>query len=763
MSPAGSTIAELLAAADPPDAQGPTGLLSVAGDHSLDVARALISEGSHVFVASANPQFTAEPPAKPDREFDFPTGWTTDSPAVSHLKPWRAKQRQALYMRTGGLFDCPDVDVKHGAVVDVQRERLQTLGIVIYGESETPTGGAHFYVISTGLKSGASRAGGVDWQARGKGVYLPGTQRPYYRNTTCDTYRWVQPLDIARALDDRQSADFMAEQEQAIRAYLLGMGIVPAAADGSVAAGEVFMAERLKIDVVKLQSAVPTVWNAICDKAGWEVGRRSEQFHFIVCEAHRHNVPLGEVLTLMHAWNEHSQKYVGRSDVEVMRSWEKAKADEAKKAAAANSSPVAAVTAVGGGTDAQGLIDAVGAADWLEQGPAVDRPSTWALIDEQTKVSFLDGTYEPIEPTIGLMDNGRYLFYRGETHTIAGDSGSGKSLIAQCLCVEVMSAGERVLYLDFESRPAAVTQRMMELGSTREQYLTLFDYAGKVESGLLATADREQFRYLLTREYALCIIDGYSAAERLLIPGTADLDVKAGQFHELLPQRIAARTGAAVIMVDHVTKSRVGRNGYQVGSFNKKGVLGGTLLLVEPEVKPRKSTAGQPARGTVRGWLAKDRPGGVSPHMPDEETRGLHEGTQNAGLFTFTARADGTTQMHICAPLNGDQVAAEQARWAAEHARACRDRIMWLLTDSPMAPGISEDGLTVGEVRQACGKQSDGSPGFRAGDVTMQLGQLIADGLVEMSKGSRGSKMHKAIRPAESVESLEQVSDQLEL
>ena len=762
MSPAG--LAELLAAADPPDAQGPPGLLSLAGDDSLDVARELIAAGSHVFVAAANPQFTAEPPAKPDHEFQFPTGWTTDSPAVSHLKPWRVKQRQALYMRTGGLFDCSDVDVKNGAVVDVQRERLQTLGVVIYGEVETPsrgpdkTGGAHFYVLSTGLASGATRAGGVDWQARGKGVYLPGTQRPYYRNSGCDTYRWVQPLDIARALDDRQDPDFVAEQEQAIRAYLLGLGIVPAAADGSVAAGEVFMAERVKMSpdaVVKLRSAVPTVFDALGDRSGWEVGRRSHQFHFIVCEAYRHNVPLGEVLTLMHAWTQHSQKYVGRSDVEVMRSIANMKKDEAKKAAAAAaSSPVAAVTAVSGGTDAQGLIDAVGAAaDWLEQAPAVDRPSTWALIDEQTKLSFLDGTYEPIEPTIGLMDNGRYLFYRGETHTIAGDSGSGKSLIAQCLCVEVMSAGERVLYLDFESRPAAVTQRMMELGTTREQYLSLFDYAGKVESGLLATADREQFRYLLTREYALCIIDGYSAAERLLIPGTADLDVKAGQFHELLPQRIAAQTGAAVIMVDHVTKSRTGRNGYQVGSFNKKGVLGGTLLLVEPEVKPRKTTAAQPARGTVRGWLAKDRPGGVSPHMPDEETRGFHEGTQNAGLFQFSARDDGTTQMHICAPLNSEQVAAEQARWVAEQARACRARIMWLLTDSPMAPAVSDAGLSVNDVKKSV-------EGFREALVSMQLAQLVSDGLVEVSKGPRGSRMHKAVRPAESVES---VSDQLEL
>ena len=317
-----------------------------------------------------------------------------------------------------------------------------------------------------------------------------------------------------------------------------------------------------------------------------------------------------------------------------------------------------------------------------------------------------------------------------------------------------MSAGERVLYLDFESRPAAVTQRMMELGTTREQYLTLFDYAGKVESGLHpGSIDREKFRYLLTREYALCIIDGYSAAERLLIPGTADLDVKAGQFHELLPQQIAARTGAAVIMVDHVTKSRTGRNGYQVGSFNKKGVLGGTLLLVEPEVKPRKTTAAQPARGTVRGWLAKDRPGGVSPHMPDEETRGCHEGTQNAGLFQFSARDDGTTQMHICAPLNSDQVAAEQARWVAEQARACRDRIMALLTDSPMAPGISDAGLGTNEIRQHC-------EGFRGTHVSMQLAQLIADGLVEVSKGARGAKLHKAIRPAESVDS---VSDQLEL
>ena len=79
-----------------------------------------------------------------------------------------------------------------------------------------------------------------------------------------------------------------------------------------------------------------------------------------------------------------------------------------------------------------------------------------------------------------------------------------------------------------------------------------------------------------------------------------------------------------------------------------------------------------------------------------------------------------------------------------------------------MAPAVSDAGLGTNEIRQACGKQDD-FPGSRAIDVTMQLAQLVTDGLVEVSKGPRGSKMHKAIRPAESVESLEQVSDQLEV
>ena len=73
-----------------------------------------------------------------------------------------------------------------------------------------------------------------------------------------------------------------------------------------------------------------------------------------------------------------------------------------------------------------------------------------------------------------------------------------------------------------------------------------------------------------------------------------------------------------------------------------------------------------------------------------------------------------------------------------------------------MAPGISDDGLKVNEIKKLV-------EGFREALIAMQLAQLVADGLVEVSKGPRGSKMHKAVRPAESVESVEQVSDQLEL
>ena len=52
--------------------------------------------------------------------------------------------------------------------------------------------------------------------------------------------------------------------------------------------------------------------------------------------------------------------------------------------------------------------------------------------------------------------------YPGLTHSVHGESESGKSLIVQAECARLVNAGQRVLYLDFESDQQSVLDRLRQ-------------------------------------------------------------------------------------------------------------------------------------------------------------------------------------------------------------------------------------------------------------------------------------------------------------
>ncbi len=88
---------------------------------------------------------------------------------------------------------------------------------------------------------------------------------------------------------------------------------------------------------------------------------------------------------------------------------------------------------------------------------------SWARID---LTSYLDGTRQPVQPNMFTRTDGVSLIYPGLLHSFHGESESCKSMIAQSLCAKLINEGHKVLYLDFESDEAAVTDRLLQLGAT---------------------------------------------------------------------------------------------------------------------------------------------------------------------------------------------------------------------------------------------------------------------------------------------------------
>jgi len=614
---------------------------AAAAGHAL--ALTLIDYGVPVIVLTQGRQT----PVNKDNEWIWAdiAGWQSFTADLSHLRRWT--QDKGLAMITGHGLDGIDVDSKHGADVAVERARLLSHGVHILGETRTPSGGAHFYVHSSGnattnggkvSEDGSgidTRMGLPDGESRGL-LYLPGTRRPIYGGKG---YTWVQPLDLLEWQAHTRDLPFMDRQRAAITAYVTEIG---ALRTGDPVHGADVAPEPISAMFLPpwLQNALQaTQWTG---KTQTGEGDRSERFFHLVSACNRAEPAMtqGQALTLLTQWDAHPElgrgKYGPRVPEQVAHCWALAipanAAYRARKASKAQSSQGDVLRT--SPPTVQGTAREEG--EPLED--VAPAPSTWLPVDLD---SILNGTYVQPVPTVGRREDGVCLFYAGETHQIFGEPGSGKSLVAQAVAVEVLQAGGRVCYLDFESRATSVLARLRALGATVEQIRAGLDYI-RPHHGLTAVPDIRAYRDVLARTYALAIIDGVTEAMSLVsghVNGPPDKPVS--DFNRQLSRALADSTGAAVVMIDHVTKSKDTRGRYGYGSQHKLGVTRGTSFAVSALQLP------MPGRiGRVELRLTKDNEGGLGPHCGP-----VINGAQHAATFTFDASGeDGQTTVRVQAP-----------------------------------------------------------------------------------------------------------------
>jgi hypothetical protein len=234
-----------------------------------------------------------------------------------------------------------------------------------------------------------------------------------------------------------------------------------------------------------------------------------------------------------------------------------------------------------------------------------EEPASWARID---LTSYLNGTHQPIQPNMFTRTDGVSLIYPGLLHSFHGESESCKSMIAQSLCAKLINERQKVLYLDFESDEAAVTDRLLQLGATPEAILANFDYR-RPEVDPLGTANEHRTWLELLREsYRLAVIDGVGDALGIFKFATKDND-DITAWMRLLPRKIATRTGATVLMVDQVTKDSDTRGRFAIGGQAKMAGLTGAAYTVEIH-----DPVGLGLRGVVVLRVGKDRPGYIRRH-----------------------------------------------------------------------------------------------------------------------------------------------------
>ncbi|MGN6607784.1 MAG: AAA family ATPase [Jatrophihabitans sp.] len=271
---------------------------------------------------------------------------------------------------------------------------------------------------------------------------------------------------------------------------------------------------------------------------------------------------------------------------------------------------------------------------------AVDQPPSWRPVD---MAAVLASTEPLVVPTLFPRDDGVFLIYPGLVHSFHGESESGKSLLLQWECARLLRSGAKVLYLDFESDAHSLRDRLLVLGATPSQILDGFTYV-RPDADPRSEGERAAFEALCRGCYNLIVIDGVTDALGIYGYSTKDNDEVSAWMRDL-PRRLAASTGAAVALVDHVTKDVEGRGRHAIGAQAKMASLTGAAFLVEV-----KDPIGIGMVGALELWIGKDRPGQIRQHCG--RTRGR---MQLAATVQVDGRGVTTTILVLASGRREDQ------------------------------------------------------------------------------------------------------------
>ena len=290
--------------------------------------------------------------------------------------------------------------------------------------------------------------------------------------------------------------------------------------------------------------------------------------------------------------------------------------------------------------------------------------TSWAPVDLE---AVLDGDDLDPRPQLLTRSDAVKLLYPGRRHAFAGEPESCKTWLALLAVAEVLTDDGVVLYLDFEDNPASVVHRLLALGVKRDHISTGLAYVRP--DSRLDDVGRYTLDQVLDRAPRLVVVDGVTEALATFgLDLTSNSDI--AQFAVQLTKPLAD-TGAAVLELDHLTKSRDGRGRYAIGAQHKLAGLDGAAYLLEI-VQP----FGHGRTGRVRVLVAKDRLGRVREHAGES---GKHAGTlllrsSDDGTVIAEARPARRVRRRVDAHLLHVQGGepARHAHRADEPQRRCR-------------------------------------------------------------------------------------------
>lgn len=243
--------------------------------------------------------------------------------------------------------------------------------------------------------------------------------------------------------------------------------------------------------------------------------------------------------------------------------------------------------------------------DGLPVAQAVQASSTWRFEDLTQLVQGID---LPPTPTVFQREDGQGLFYRGAVNDVHGEPGCGKSLAMQAATAQQLKQGNHVLYVDYEDTARNVVKRLLLMGVDAGAIVERLHYvrpSGKNTGPTSVEGWRETIR--LASECSLTVIDGVTSclAYQGLDSNNGD-DIAA--WYNTYP-RLLSQEGTAVVLIDHVVKSKDNRGRYAGGSMQKLALIDGISYSVS-----MNRPVGKGLRGTITLKSGKDRIGEIEEH-----------------------------------------------------------------------------------------------------------------------------------------------------
>ena len=235
-----------------------------------------------------------------------------------------------------------------------------------------------------------------------------------------------------------------------------------------------------------------------------------------------------------------------------------------------------------------------------DTGEIIEQESSWKPIELSP---YYDGLFQEQSANILSRTDGKALIYSGKVHSFYGESESGKSWVAQITTAELLKADKKVIYIDFESDPQDIVKRLKALGVSRANLLHYFTYIRP--EGVRDVSDPYWQAILEPDSATMVVIDGVTESLTMFGGETVDNDAIT-RWMRNFPRTVANRSGAAVILIDHITKNSETRGRFAIGGQAKLATIDGAAYLVEPiEVL----SPGRVGSLTIR--VTKDRPGDI--------------------------------------------------------------------------------------------------------------------------------------------------------